>query len=182
MIVFFAIWLIVVLLLSLVGVLHSLPIPMPLLGAGLALLLLAALIAWPSWRAKALAGGLKPLVGFHLVRFVGIYFLWLYSLGILPRNFAQPAGWGDIIVAVLAIALLLLPDYRAAGRRLFFILWNILGLLDILMVMAIATRLAIADPGFRNGFASLPLSTLPLFVVPVVVATHALMLMEARRR
>jgi hypothetical protein len=174
MLLFLVVWLIVALLVSVAGLLHQVPIPLPALGAAITILLLVVLAVWPSWRERALAGGPRPLVAFHLVRFVGFYFLWLYRLGVLPRNFAVPAGWGDIIVAVLAIPLLLMRDWASSGRRLFLLVWNVIGLLDILMVVSIAMRLASVDPGFQRGFASLPLSLLPTYVVPLVIASHAL--------
>jgi hypothetical protein len=172
------IWLILALLLSLAGVFHQLPIPMPMLGGGITVLVLAVLIASPTWRRRALEHGFKPLIALHLTRFVGFYFLWLYSLGVLARNFAVPAGWGDIIVAVLAIPLLIVRDWDAPTWRTYLLAWNLFGLADILMVIAMALRMAIADPGFRNAFASLPLSLLPTFIVPLVIASHALMLRE----
>jgi hypothetical protein len=181
LIVFLVVWLIVALLVSVAGLLHQVPIPMPMLGAVITVVLLGLLIAWPAWRRRALAGGLRPLIAIHLTRFVGFYFLGLYSLGVLPRNFAVPAGWGDVIIAVLAIVLLLIGDLSAGGRRLFLLVWNLLGLLDILMVVSLAMRIAIADPGFQNAFASLPLSLLPTYIVPLVIASHALIVYRLSR-
>jgi hypothetical protein len=180
-IVFLVVWLIVALLVSLAGLLHQAPIPMPMLGAAITIVLLGMLIAWPAWRQRALAGGLRPLVAIHLTRFVGFYFLWLYSLGVLPRNFAEPAGWGDVIIAALAIVLLLLGDLSTGGRRIFLLVWNLLGLLDIMMVVSLAMRMAIADRGFQNAFASLPLSLLPTYIVPLVIASHALIFYRLTR-
>ena len=71
--------------------------------------------------------------------------------------------------------------YDTPGRRLFLLAWNVLGLFDILMVLAIAAQTALADPGFRHAFATLPLSLLPTFVVPLVIASHALIFVWARR-
>ena len=39
---------------------------------------------------------LRLLVLYHLTRFVGVWFLVLYSRGELPYAFAVPGGWGDI--------------------------------------------------------------------------------------
>ena len=126
-------------------------------------------------RARALARGARPLVAFHLTRFIGVYFLWLYSLGVLARNFAVPAGGGDVIIAVWAAVLLVVRDWESSEMRLALLVWNVFGLFDILLVLALAARQAAADPGFRNAFASLPLSLLPTFIVPLVIASHVLM-------
>jgi hypothetical protein len=169
------VWLILALLLSLTGTFHNLPVRMPVLGALLTAALLIVLALSRPVRARALAGGPRPLVAFHLTRFVGFYFLWLYSLGVLARNFAVPAGWGDVIIAAWAGALLVMGDWSSREMRLAVLLWNIFGLFDILMVMGMAARQAAADPGFQNGFASLPLSLLPTFIVPIVIASHVLL-------
>ena len=61
------------------------------------------------------------LVGFHLTRFVGVYFLLLYRQGELPYAFAVPGGWGDITIAVLA-SFLILSGAASGRRRLVFLL------------------------------------------------------------
>ncbi len=113
----------------------------------------------------------RRLVAFHLTRFVGIYFLVLYSRGELPYEFAVIGGWGDIIVAAAAIPLMLTGPLTS-GRRRFYLIWNVVGLVDILFVVATATRLALADPASMAPLLRLPLSLLITFVVPVVIATH----------
>jgi hypothetical protein len=176
------VWLIVALLLALTGTLHRLPVSMPVVGVTLTAVLLLVLALSRRVRARAFAGGPRPLVAFHLTRFVGFYFLWLASLGVLARNFAVPAGWGDVIIAAWAAALLAIRDWRSREMRLAVLLWNAFGLFDILLVMGLASRQAAIDPGFRNGFASLPLSLLPSFIVPIVIATHVLLFAWLGRR
>ena len=72
------------------------------------LAIVAALVAAVLWlrplRTWALRVDLRGLVGFHLVRFVGIYFLCLYVRHELPYAFAVWGGVGDIIVAALALS------------------------------------------------------------------------------
>ncbi|HWP92578.1 MAG TPA: hypothetical protein VNN20_10335 [Thermodesulfobacteriota bacterium] len=114
----------------------------------------------------------RALVFIHLTRLVGIYFLVLYSRGQLPYAFAVPGGWGDITVAVTAllVAIFLSTDRKAS--RLVLFLWNLLGLLDILFVVATATRLALASPGSMIAITRLPLSLLPTFLVPIIIFSH----------
>ncbi len=114
------------------------------------------------------------LVGFHLTRFVGVYFLLLYRQGELPYAFAVPGGWGDITIAVLA-SFLILSGAASGRRRLVFLLWNVVGLIDILFVVATATRLAFADPLSMAALLQFPLSLLPTFVVPLVIAIHVVL-------
>jgi hypothetical protein len=69
---------------------------------------LALLVCWKITpiRAWALNADVRWLVLLHLTRlFAGAYFLALCQRGQLPCAFARPAGWGDIAVGVLAVAL-----------------------------------------------------------------------------
>ena len=113
----------------------------------------------------------RVFVAFHLTRFVGVYFLVLYGRGELPYEFAVIGGWGDIIVAMLAIPLIATGPPKGR-RRTAYLAWNVVGLTDILFVVATATRLALADPTSLAPMLRLPLSLLITFVVPIVIATH----------
>ena len=66
------------------------------------------------------------------------------------------------------------PD-TSGGRRLY-LAWNVLGLLDILGVVGTAARLALAEPGSMRALLQLPLSLLLTFVVPIIIATHLVLL------
>src|SRR5215212_2679666 len=106
-------WLAVALALGASGRLEPLQPPLPQLT--LIALTIGALLATAKVspvRAWALSVDLRILLAFHLTRFVGSYFLVLYARGELPYAFAVPGGWGDILVASLALLLLLVgpPD------------------------------------------------------------------------
>jgi hypothetical protein len=147
------------------------PVPQIVLG-GLTVLLLVAFGAIPRFRQWLQALDLRWLVALHLTRFVGIYFFYIYyRYGALPRAFAVPGGWGDIIVAILALGLLGMAG-RLEPRRWLVGVWNMLGLIDILFVVATASRLAIADPQSLNALLHLPLSLLVTFLVPLIIAGH----------
>ena len=154
------------------GVLVDLRPPWPqTILVGLTLLTLTALYRVGPIHSWALRVDPRTLVAFHLTRFVGIYFLVLYSRGELPYEFAVIGGWGDIIVAAAAVPLIL-TGLPTAGRRKLYLAWNVVGLVDILFVVATATRLALADPTSFAPLLRLPLSLLITFVVPIVIATH----------
>jgi len=147
------------------------PIPQLVL-AGLTVLLLAAVVVRPRFRGWLAALDLRWLVAVHLTRFVGFYFLLLYYRdAALLRAFAVPGGWGDVVVATLALALLIAGGALDAKPRLVSA-WNALGLLDILFVVATAARLAVAEPDSMNALLRLPLSLLVTFVVPIIIADH----------
>jgi len=167
-------WLLISLLVGYTGILRSTPVPMPVFAIAMTLTLLGWLTIRRDLRDRVLSVGVRVLVALHITRFVGVYFLALYRDGLLPRDFAVPAGWGDIMVAIGAI--IVLAAFRTdtqIGRTAYFT-WNVLGLLDILLVLGNGARMMRADRLLQAGFTSLPLILLPLFLVPIIIVTHAM--------
>jgi len=130
-------------------------------------------------RNWALTVELRWLVLFHLTRLVGFYFLFLRQRGEMPAAFATAAGWGDITVAILAIALVLSGGTR---NRPLLVAWNFLGLADILFVVSSALRFGLRDWQSMHALREWPLSLLPMFVVPVIIASHVLIFVHALKR
>lgn len=176
-------WLVVAITLGASGRLEALQPPLPQLT--LIALTAGALLATariPAVRAWALSVDVRVLVAFHLTRFVGSYFLVLYRRGELPYAFAVPGGWGDILVASLALLLLLSGPPKAVGRLRAYVAWNVLGLLDILFVVATAARLGLTAPVSMQTLLRLPLSLLPTFLVPLIITSHVLLAVRLARR
>lgn len=149
------------------------PVPPPAIAAGLVAAWLVAYGVSGRVKGWVRAVPLGALIAIHLVRFVGAWFIALYRRGELPFEFAVPGGWGDILAAAGAAALLVgaIPA-RTRGRRGAVLAWNVLGLLDILYVLATAARLYFADPTRLAPLTRLPLSLLPTYFVPLVVLSH----------
>jgi hypothetical protein len=141
---------------------------------------LTLLACWkvPTLRKWAIKVDLRWLVLLHLSRFVGIYFFVLSSRGKLPFAFAAPAGWGDIVVAGLAVLLLALSDARNWSM---LIIWNTIGLTDILFVVMTALRLGLEDWQSMHALREFPLSLLPTFLVPLLIVSHVLIFFRAAR-
>ena len=101
------VWLMIATGLGAAGIMRTLrPTAAPLVVVGLTAVVLAAgwlLVGFQAWLS---ALDERWLVGLHLTRFVGVYFLYLYGQGQLPYAFAVPGGWGDIAVASVAAMLL----------------------------------------------------------------------------
>ena len=59
------------------------------------------------------------------------------------------------------------------GRRMIFT-WNLVGLLDMILVFATAQRLILFgdDPDAMVELTAFPLLVVPMFVVPLVLITH----------
>jgi hypothetical protein len=166
-------WLLVAVVLGASGTVATWRPPVPqIVLVGLTAPVLTAVVVLPGFRAWLRTLDLRWLVALHLTRFVGIYFLVLYYRdGALPYAFAVPGGWGDILVATLAFGLL--ATVREFETRPGLVgAWNALGLIDILFVVATASRLALADPDSMNALLRLPLSLLVTFLVPLIIADH----------
>lgn len=123
---------------------------------------------------------IRALVLVHVTRFVGFYFLLLHQRGELPYAFAVPGGWGDNLVAAGALLVCLLPMADATRLRAIRF-WNIIGLTDILLVLFTAARLGLQDPTQMRALTYLPLSLLPTFLVPLIIATHVIIFVRLRR-
>ncbi len=149
-----------------------------LLGLTAAFLAIARL--WAPLRRVAATVDVRALVAVHASRLVGLRFLALHARGELPWAFAVPGGWGDAAVALVALALVALVDPARPGGRRLYAAWNLFGLADILGIVATAARLAITVPGSMRALMEGPLGLLPTFLVPLIIATHVVLLARLR--
>lgn len=155
------------------------PLPQIMIGAMTIVLILSG--AFHSGLREWLAHvNLRGVVAFHVTRYVGIVFLLMYQRGQLAGEFALTAGWGDIIAATgaLAITLSLADPISKPGLLL---LWNTFGLADILLVVITATRIALHSPQDIQPLVVFPMSLVPTFLVPLIIASHVLVIWRLRR-
>jgi hypothetical protein len=158
----------------------------PPIALGLAALIPIVLF-WIWFRASAgfreFALSLDPRVLTILQswRIAGFVFVVLYVYGILPGIFANPAGWGDIAIGLTApwVAMKLTEP----GHRKGFIVWNALGILDLVVAVTTGTTSRLVHP---HGLAAdamtvLPLSIVPTFLVPLFLILHIIVIAQARR-
>lgn len=175
-----AVWLLLAFFLGATGRIARLHPPAPqLMLAGLTVMLLGAGAAFPGFREWLRQLDVRHLLALHLTRFVGAWFLVLYQRGELPYAFAVPGGWGDILVASLALLILIrvpVPEHRPH----VLLGWNLLGFVDLVLVVGTAAWLASRDPGSMQALLRLPLSLLPTFLVPLFLASHVLLLWRLR--
>jgi len=138
-----------------------------------------------SFRSYILGLNPKTVTVLHSFRVIGYAFLILYSYHILPGLFALPAGWGDITIG--ATAALVASRLTNAEHRASFILWQILGITDLVVAVSLGalSSLLSAPPltGSSTVFpmAVLPLSLIPTFFVPVLLILHLISIAQARR-
>jgi hypothetical protein len=113
-------------------------------------------------------------------RIVGFTFLVLYAAGLLPGTFALPAGWGDI--AIGATAPLIAIKFTNGNRRNIFVLWQILGILDLVVAVTTGTLSQQLNPQGASTeiMTLLPLSLIPTFGVPLLAILHIICIAQAR--
>ena len=158
----------------------------PPLALGLAALTpIVAFVIWfavsPGLRQFTLSLNPRILTMVQSWRVIGFVFLVLATYGILPRAFALPAGWGDITVGATAsfVALTL----ASPNHRTMFIVWQVLGIVDLVMAVALGTLVPVIDPNAISTAAMsvLPLSLIPTFAVPLLLIVHVICIMQATR-
>lgn len=176
-------WLALAVVLGAVGTFRGLRPPAPqLILAGLTAMTLLATAWLAPLRRWAASVDVRSIVALHLTRILaGGWFLVLYGRGELPWAFAVPGGVGDIIVGVLAIGLLAGVSPQTATGRWAYAVWNVLGLVDILGVVTTAVRIATRDPDAMAALLVLPLSTLPTWLVPLIIASHVVLAIRLAR-
>jgi hypothetical protein len=108
------------------------------------------------------------LVWPQLYRVLGGMFLYPFLYyGVLPGGFAWPAGVGDMLVGLFAPLVALAVARGTPRARAWAILWNVLGLIDLIVApaSALATGAAVAT--------IYPIAIVPLFVgPPLAVLLH----------
>jgi len=136
----------------------------------LAWALCIAVYVWPWLKAMEPVAAQRVIATFHSFRFFGLVFLLPGFVGQhLPAGFATAAAYGDLATGVLAILALL----TVRIRPLFWLLvlaFNLVGLADLIMDTANASRLGLPDVAGELGAAY----AIPMLYVPALFWTHIL--------
>jgi hypothetical protein len=103
----------------------------------------------------------------------------MLPLGVLPAIFALPAGLGDVLVGLGALAA---SRWITSGRRGRVVWWNLFGLLDLanatvlgVIIMPGPLHVLQTSPSSALLLAS-PLTIIPTFCVPIYVLLHLISL------
>jgi len=132
------------------------------------------------------------LLAFQSYRLIGIVFLPMLALGVLPAFFAVPAGVGDIITGLAVLGAAYLYAKHSAGARGAAVGANLIGMLDFAVAIGAGTTI-LAPPlqAILGGSSALtghlsvfPLGLIPLFVVPLgfIVHLHSLTRLAGERK
>jgi hypothetical protein len=109
---------------------------------------------------------LLPILLLHSFRHLGLMFLAPgATYPSIPRPFAYPAAFGDLLAAVLA--LVTIPAVATQARSARFLVWlfNVEGTVDLLVAIVLATVYGAAA---HMGAAY----WIPAFWVPALLVTH----------
>jgi hypothetical protein len=122
---------------------------------------------WPQLRAQPRIQALRPLLILHSFRFIGLAFLVPGVVSrALPAAFAQPAAYGDLVAAVLALIALAALKSRA-GLPLVWV-FNIWGTADLIYAFYQGNQSGLLPGQLGATFF------IPTFIVPLLLVTHGL--------
>jgi hypothetical protein len=146
-------------------------------------LLFSTLIFWISARLYLLPrlheleprSVLLPILLLHSFRHFGLMFL---APGAtypgMPREFAYPAAFGDLLAAVLALIAIPAVAKNARSAKPLVWLFNIVGTLDLIDAIALATVYGV-QPYMGPAY------WIPAFWVPALLVTHYITFVILRR-
>jgi hypothetical protein len=133
-----------------------------------------------SFRHFALSLNPRILTSAQSWRVVGFTFVLLEAHRVLPAVFAFPAGYGDMAIGMTASYV----AWKLAepAHRNYFILWQLLGILDLVIAVSVGTTAGLIDPQGppMAPMTVLPLSLIPTFLVPLFVILHVICIAQAR--
>jgi hypothetical protein len=186
-------WIGLAIALATTGIYAATATPVPVVGIMVFLPLVAiggAALLSTRLRETLLVLPMPLLLGLNALRILpGAFILLLASQGKLSGPFPQSAGWGDIIVGVIAIPLMLAIARNYAGSRGALLAWNILGTFDLMEAVALGVLSAPGSPLQIFGGAvgstamwSLPWSSVPTLLVPFYFISHGIIFAHLAQR
>lgn len=184
-------WFVLVALLSGAGAFVAGPAAFPAIALGVLPPILAGVLALAGSRTVrdlALAIPLPWLAGIQSLRVLGLVFVVLLGRGVLPAQFALPAGWGDFTVGVTAPFVAWALAARKPWAPRLAVAFNAFGILDLSVAVTMgalstdsAVRVFVNGPS-ATAMAQLPLSLIPTFGVPLFLLFHVASLLGLRAR
>lgn len=122
-----------------------------------------------------------PLEKIFLVqtfRVLGVAFLAVYAMKVLPGQFAIPTGVGDVVAGLTAPVVAYIYALKKPYSKMVAVIWNWAGILDLAMAITLGILtypepLKILPTEIPNlPIALYPLVIIPLFAVPFSVLLH----------
>ena len=157
------------------------------IGIAVAIAAVAPILVFAAWFATSekfrwFAMSLDPqiLTLAQTWRIIGFTFVLFEARGVLPAIFALPAGYGDMTIG--ATATLVAWKLANPTRRNSFIIWQLLGIADLVTAVSLGTTARLLSPHSTSMVAMtvLPLSLVPTFLVPLFLIFHLICIAQAR--
>ncbi|WP_119726855.1 hypothetical protein [Thermomonospora amylolytica] len=161
------------------------PVAIGLAAGAPPLAVLALAVGSPRFRAWAGRLDLRFLTLLQTWRTAGLAFLALTAVHALPGGFALPAGIGDVVVGLTAPLVALFVVGRS--DRLY-VAWTALGIVDLVVAVTLGVLYSNSPVGVLYGdvgtdlMATLPMSLIPTFGVPITLVVHMLSLINLAER
>ena len=114
----------------------------------------------------------------QVFRVMGVGFLALYAMKVLPGEFAIPTGLGDVFIGITGPIVALLYLLGKSFSKQIAILWNYAGIADLVMAISLGTLTysrpfqVIPTEVPNDPIALYPLVIIPVFAVPLSVLLH----------
>ena len=163
-------------------------------------LLLLILPAWvtiallwlvsPSFQQVINAIPQKWFIEIQLPRAIGLVFVFLMFLDLLPAVFGYPAGIGDFLTGAAVPFVLYIYLHWSMKRARWVVLgWNIFGMLDLFTAFTLGFlsipgtpfhMLALNYQG-QHIITQFPIAIIPTFAVPLYLVIHTFSLRQAKR-
>ena len=129
------------------------------------------LVSIPSLRRAFDSLSMQDVISISYWRAIfGMGLLAFYTGGVLPGAFALQAGIGDIVVGCVMVVLLAVAERTGQVPRRPLLVWNTLGLLDLVNAMFLVTT--VLRPWAAARGVSVGNYTLAAFAVPIFIALH----------
>ncbi|MCH6574393.1 MAG: hypothetical protein IH795_04185 [Bacteroidetes bacterium] len=140
------------------------------ISVGLLLLLV------PGFRAVVDRVDVSWLMAIQTFRVFGYIFLILFDLNMLSKWFALGAGYGDILVGLLAPVATYLWVQKTRHAKSFAIFWNVLGIIDFLVIavpLYLISLPALNNVGPNSELMNyFPMVMIPTFIAPFFIVLH----------
>jgi len=126
------------------------------------------------------------LISIQSLRLMGGLFVVGWAMGVLPWQFALPAGVGDVLAGIAAIQATRAAHRGDANAEHLIRRASILGLLDFAVAVStgimtspgVLQLMAFDNPNIINAY---PLALFPMFIVPIFIAFQLFSLQALRR-
>ena len=139
------------------------------MSIGFAVTIWLLIFTWyihPSLKHKPVLESLEPFLFVHSFRYIGLMFLLPgVTSEVLDERFANPAAYGDLAAAVLALVTIFAIRARASWAMASAWIFNLWGLFDLLNAVVQGIRF-VPDGHFGAAY------WIPATIVPFLLVSH----------